>query len=247
MAFCGKCGTKNPDDNSFCSKCGAKLEPAEVKGVEQIQNPEQTTPIVADAPASGQSHRNFFIAVSLVLMVLVAGIVILQLPSGSNYTDLNYSEELSIVETSDDSYSYSGYVTYTVKDGSSTLSKSIVRTTIVKEKDDSITISTPSITYKPDPIPEPTPVPVPIGEKAAGYELTQKYEFLKDYKDCNYKTSVKTTSGAYEDVYKFSKSNDHVIYVDENGKVLRLAVYENGIFLIFYASGYTGSKYTESF
>lgn len=25
MVFCGKCGTKNPDDNLFCRQCGASL------------------------------------------------------------------------------------------------------------------------------------------------------------------------------------------------------------------------------
>ena len=25
MAFCGRCGTQNPDENKFCSNCGAPL------------------------------------------------------------------------------------------------------------------------------------------------------------------------------------------------------------------------------
>lgn len=247
MAFCGKCGTKNPDDNLFCSKCGERLVSAELNE-KQVSEPEPVTPIIKETESPEQpGHKTFFVATVLVLVALVGALAFLMIPAGTSYTDLEYSENLNIVATSDDNYTYSGYVTFAVKDGNSTLSKSITKTAIVKEQDDSITITTPTITYKPDPIPEPTPVPVPIGGKAAGYELTQKYEFLKDYKDCNYKTSVKTYSGAYENVYKFSNANDHIIYVNENGKVLRLAVYQNGMFLIFYAYGFSGGSYSESF
>lgn len=33
MTFCGRCGTKNPDENQFCEKCGSRLHQADSVGI----------------------------------------------------------------------------------------------------------------------------------------------------------------------------------------------------------------------
>lgn len=47
MAFCGKCGTKNPDDNLYCRQCGSLLSkdfPEERASIPTIPEENQTPP-----------------------------------------------------------------------------------------------------------------------------------------------------------------------------------------------------------
>lgn len=43
MTFCGKCGTRNPDDNKYCEKCGARLN------TRLEQQSEEPGPAISDA------------------------------------------------------------------------------------------------------------------------------------------------------------------------------------------------------
>ena len=40
MVFCGKCGTKNPDDNLYCRQCGARISQSIPTESEPVPEPE---------------------------------------------------------------------------------------------------------------------------------------------------------------------------------------------------------------
>ena len=72
--FCGKCGSNNPDDNSFCSVCGAPIGASFVKNISnpvyQYQQPMQVV-LTAPQPAAGQT-KNGMATAGLVMGILGA-------------------------------------------------------------------------------------------------------------------------------------------------------------------------------
>ena len=59
MVFCGKCGTKNPDDNLYCRQCGARLQTEEKPPYEPPKvSTGPTGPIVVDEMTPSELKRD---------------------------------------------------------------------------------------------------------------------------------------------------------------------------------------------
>lgn len=59
MVFCGKCGTRNPDDNLYCRQCGARLQTEEKPPYEPPKvSTGPTGPIVVDEITPSELKRD---------------------------------------------------------------------------------------------------------------------------------------------------------------------------------------------
>lgn len=73
MAFCTKCGHKNPDENNFCEECGAPIKQAAVPHTEHFISPTPTPAVEpqAKAPAAPRQPRSKKLIVGAVTTVVV--------------------------------------------------------------------------------------------------------------------------------------------------------------------------------
>lgn len=228
MVFCGKCGTKNPDDNIYCRQCGARLlteESAPVYEPPNIQvKPKDSPEEIIVVKTGGKRAAVAIIAIAAIalLCVLAWGYVDTSDQDGGlepGYTmdplDGTYVLKGSAT-TSDKSTTYSGTVTFQFDNGK-LINKSVnIQTT--SNSNPGITISPPTIDRVNNP--ESSMMTPPPMLHALGFMDSMRHynPFLKDMDDTGTTRTVYYNGGELKG-YGFRDSNGDKFFVSTDGKL----------------------------
>lgn len=227
MVFCGKCGTKNPDDNLYCRQCGARLQ---IDDAPLVQTPKvKAKPndltegiMVVKTGGKGAIMSVIVIAAIAILCVLAWGHIGTSdqdsgLEPGYTMDPLDGTFVLSgSATTSDGSTTYSGTVTFRFDDGK--LIDRSVNIQTISNPDPGIVLSPPTIDRVN--FPESTMMTPPPLLHALGFMDSMRYysPFLKDMDDTGTTRTVYYNGGGLTG-YGFKDSNGDKFFVSTDGKL----------------------------
>lgn len=207
MMYCGKCGTKNSENNLFCKKCGAKLE--------TVENTNNNLKI---EKKSSKVKIFVMITVLICFIGIISVIIILNLGQNEKKQSLELKEEQELKESIKGEIALDKYVIYSV-DGK-------LKYLNANEKEP-VTIDEYNPKYREFFLFGDIGSKVSKNGELLLYTLSEGYAsnktlYLFDVK--NNKESKYIGSNVL--YYKFSKNDNYIVYTEKEENKLNLYVYD---------------------